>query len=83
MGIETFITYMLVGAAVGWVSGQIRVGRAPGLIGSILLGIMGAFGGGILLNGMGLVPVSLVGGVIAAGVGAAALLGACALVFRS
>jgi len=83
MGIETFIAYVLVGAAVGWVSGQIRVGRAPGLIGSILLGIVGAFGGGILLNGMGMVPVSLVGAVIAAGLGAAALLGVFALFFRS
>ena len=83
MGTETFITYVLIGAAVGWLSSQIRMDRGPGLVGSVLVGIMGAFGGGILLNGLGIVPVSLVGAVIAAGVGAAVVLWLLSVIIRS
>lgn len=83
MGAWTLITYVLIGAAVGWLSSQIRVGRGPGPVGSALVGIIGAFGGGILLNGMGLVPVNLIGAVIAAGAGAAAVLWLFSLISRS
>ncbi|TDJ32901.1 MAG: GlsB/YeaQ/YmgE family stress response membrane protein [Gammaproteobacteria bacterium] len=83
MGMETFIVYGLIGAAAGWLSSQIRMGLGMGLVGSVLVGIMGAFGGGIVLNGMGMVPVSLVGAVIAASVGAAVVLWLLALVSRS
>lgn len=74
MSIITFLIYLLVGAGAGWLSSQIRVGRGPGPVASVLLGVVGSFGGGIVLNGMGMVPVNALGSFIAAAFGAAFLL---------
>ena len=82
MDLVTLLIYLLIGGGAGWLSCQIRMGRGLGVISSVLAGIVGAFLGGIFLNGMGMVPVGILGAVIAAGIGAAAVLGLSSLVFR-
>jgi uncharacterized membrane protein YeaQ/YmgE (transglycosylase-associated protein family) len=63
MTIEALIIWLVIGAAAGWLAGQIAKGYGFGLIGNIVVGIIGAVLGGWLLPLAGFV---LVGGIIAA-----------------
>jgi len=63
MTIEALIIWLVIGAAAGWLAGQIVKGYGFGLIGNIVVGIIGAVLAGWLLPVAGFV---LVGGIIAA-----------------
>lgn len=65
--------YLLIGAVVGWLAGLITKGSGFGLVGNIVVGILGAFIGGLLRSAFGLGdgPVGFV----------TALIGAIVLVF--
>ena len=75
MGIESLLVFLLVGAAAGWLAGQIVKGYGFGLIGNIVIGIVGAFLAGFLLPNLGLgIPAGIVGSIIYATIGAVVLL---------
>jgi uncharacterized membrane protein YeaQ/YmgE (transglycosylase-associated protein family) len=68
---------LIIGAAAGWLAGQVVQGTGFGLIGDILTGIAGAFiaawlfpllGAGLALGG------GIIGSIIAAAIGAVILL---------
>ena len=75
MGVESLLVFLLVGAAAGWLAGQIVKGYGFGLIGNIVIGIVGAFLAGFLLPNLGLgIPAGIVGSIIYATIGAVVLL---------
>lgn len=47
---SSLIWYLIIGAIVGWLAGQIVRGYGFGLIGNIIIGIVGSFLGGWLLG---------------------------------
>jgi uncharacterized membrane protein YeaQ/YmgE (transglycosylase-associated protein family) len=51
MTLETFLLWLVVGLIAGWLASAI-VGRGFGLIGDIVIGIVGAFLGGLLFRSM-------------------------------
>ena len=72
----TIIYFLLIGAAAGWIAGQLMKGGGFGLLGNIVVGIVGAVLGGYLAGSLG---ISLGGGLIGALV--TAVLGAVVLLF--
>ena len=55
------LIFLLVGAAAGWIAGNLMRGGGFGVIGNIVVGIIGAFLGSWLL---GLLKVSIGSGLI-------------------
>ena len=75
MGIESLLVFLLVGAAAGWLAGQIVKGYGFGLVGNIVIGIVGAFLAGFLLPRLGLgLSAGILGSIIYAMIGAVVLL---------
>jgi uncharacterized membrane protein YeaQ/YmgE (transglycosylase-associated protein family) len=70
------LIFLLIGAAAGWAGGQLMKGRGFGLLGNIVVGIVGSFLGGWLLQ---LLNVNLGAGNL--GYFLTALVGAVALLF--
>lgn len=65
---------LLVGAAAGWLAGQLTKGAGFGLVGNLIVGILGALVGGFLLPLVGLKASGLVGLLVQATIGAVILL---------
>ena len=70
----TIIFWLIFGAIAGWLAGRIMRGGGFGLLGNIVVGVVGAMIGGTLFRMIGLPPVSSVGSLISAVVGACVLL---------
>jgi uncharacterized membrane protein YeaQ/YmgE (transglycosylase-associated protein family) len=51
-----FLWFILIGAAAGWLAGQIMKGGGFGLIGDIIVGVLGAILGGWLFHALGFYP---------------------------
>jgi uncharacterized membrane protein YeaQ/YmgE (transglycosylase-associated protein family) len=68
------LLFLLIGGVAGWVAGQITKGKGFGLPGNLLIGILGAFLGGLLFRVLGLYPTSLLGALVTAVVGSTLLL---------
>ena len=69
------LAFLLVGLIAGWLAGQFMKGGGYGLIGDIIMGIVGAFVGGLLFSF--LLPgssVGLLGSIIVAFIGAVVLI---------
>jgi uncharacterized membrane protein YeaQ/YmgE (transglycosylase-associated protein family) len=47
MSLVGFVSFLLIGALAGWLSGVNIKGRGFGAIGNVLVGIIGAFRGGL------------------------------------
>lgn len=60
--------------SAGWIAGQITRGSGFGLLGNLLVGVIGAFVGGVLFWVLGLTAHNLIGQVVTAVVGAVAAL---------
>ncbi len=45
-----FLAWLIVGLIAGWLAGQVMKGRGYGIIGDIVVGIVGAFMGGLLFS---------------------------------
>ncbi|MFT3731057.1 MAG: GlsB/YeaQ/YmgE family stress response membrane protein [Hyphomicrobium sp.] len=78
------IIWLLIGAAAGWLAGQIMSGGGFGLPGDIIVGIIGAFIAGSLFPYLGLrLGGGILGEIIAAAIGAIILLFLLRLVKRA
>ena len=64
------IIWLVIGAIAGWLAGQITKGRSYGLVNDLIVGVVGAFLGGILFSLLGLSASNLIGSLITATVGA-------------
>lgn len=64
---------ILIGAAAGFLAGQILRGEGYGAIGNIILGVLGGVIGDFLFGLAGLGPTGLAGELISATVGAVLL----------
>lgn len=67
------IIFLFIGAAAGWLAGNIMRGGGFGLLGNIVVGVIGAFIAGLLLPGI-IALSGLVGQIISATIGAVILL---------
>jgi len=78
------IIWLLIGAAAGWLAGQIMSGGGFGLVGDIVVGIIGAVIAGWLFPFLGLrLGGGIIGEIIAAAIGAIILLFLLRLVKRA
>ena len=68
------LIFLVIGASAGFIAGQMMRGSGYGLLINILLGIAGAFVGGMLFGLLGISAGGLIGSVITATVGAVLLL---------
>ncbi len=66
--------FLLIGLAAGWIANALMDRGTDGLLGNLFLGIAGAMIGGPLLGLLGLSAGGLIGSLIAATVGAVALI---------
>lgn len=76
----SFLWFILIGLAAGWLAGQILKGRGFGLIGNLIVGVIGALLGGFLFGLLGLSSSGLLGSLVTATVGAVVLLALLGLV---
>lgn len=76
----SFLWFILIGLAAGWLAGQILKGRGFGLIGNLIVGVIGALLGGFLFGLLGLSSSGLLGSLVTATVGAIVLLALLGLV---
>ncbi len=70
MTLVGFVSFLLIGALAGWLSGMLTKGRGFGALGNILVGIVGAFLGGSVLGILGIHARGLLGQLIFATLGA-------------
>jgi uncharacterized membrane protein YeaQ/YmgE (transglycosylase-associated protein family) len=71
----SFIWFVLIGLAAGWLAGQLMRGGGFGLVGDIVVGVIGALLGGFLFSTFGVSTGSgLLGSLIVATIGAIVLL---------
>ncbi len=76
------VIFLAIGAAAGWLAGQVMKGGGFGLLGNIIVGIVGAFVAGLLFPGF--LPFGgLVGQIISATLGAIILLFVIGLIKRA
>ena len=69
------LAWLVVGLVAGWLAGQFMKGGGYGLVGDIVVGIIGAFFGGLLFSF--LLPgssVGLLGSILVAFIGAVVLI---------
>ena len=64
MNLTAIVLWLVIGAAAGWLAGQLMRGRGLGLVGNIVVGVIGAFVGGWLLGGV--LGISIGGGLVGA-----------------
>ena len=83
MAIETLLVLLLVGAAAGFLAGQVVEGYGFGLIGNVVLGIIGAFVANWFLPKLGLYSGgTIIGDIVYAAIGAIIVLLVAGLVRR-
>lgn len=71
----SFLWFILIGLAAGWLAGQIMRGGGFGLVGDIVVGVIGALLGGFLFSTFGVsTGGGLLGSLIVATIGAVVLL---------
>jgi uncharacterized membrane protein YeaQ/YmgE (transglycosylase-associated protein family) len=83
MDIPSLIIFLAIGAAAGWIAGQLTKGRGFGLIVNTLVGIVGAVLGGLLFEQLGIIAPGLIGTLVAAVIGAIVLLFVVRLIKRA
>lgn len=68
------ILYLIIGAAAGWLAGQLVRGHGFGLWSDLVVGMLGAVIGGFLLSLLGVGTYSLLGNLMMSTAGAVVLL---------
>ena len=79
----SFVWFLLIGLAAGWLAGQIVKGSGQGLITDIIVGVIGAMLGGVLFGMFGLEAAGTLGSLVTATVGAVVLLPLLRLINRA
>ncbi len=79
LDLDTILIWCLVGLVAGFLASHIALGHGLGLLGDIIVGIIGAFVGGVVLAGMlhfnvGIAGHPIISEMIMAFIGAAILL---------
>ena len=69
-----WLWFLIIGIVAGWLAGHITRGKGFGLLGNMVMGVIGAFVGGFLFGLVGLSAHGFIGSLIAATVGAVALI---------
>jgi len=69
-----YLRYVVVGVAAGWIAGVVMRGRSFGLVGDLVVGVVGAFAGAFLANGLGISAGGIIGRIAIAAAGAIVLL---------
>ncbi len=64
MSLQSFITFLVLGALAGWISGLISKGQGFGLMGNMIVGIVGAFLGGFVFGLLGISAHNFLGQLI-------------------
>jgi uncharacterized membrane protein YeaQ/YmgE (transglycosylase-associated protein family) len=70
MTLQNLILFLLLGALAGWISGLITKGSGFGIAGNIIVGIIGAFLGGLVFGLLGISAHSFIGQLLFAVAGA-------------
>ena len=70
----TWIYFLMIGLLAGWLAGVIMRGSGLGLIGNLVVGVIGAFLGGLLFDLLRIPVSGLMGSLVTATVGAVVLL---------
>ncbi len=70
----SFIYFLLIGLAAGWLAGQLTKGSGFGTVGNLVIGIIGALLGGVMFKLVGLAAYGLLGNLVMSTIGAVALL---------
>ena len=71
---DSFLVFLVVGMLAGWLAGKVIKNYRLGLLGSLVIGVLGAMLGGFILEFMGISSGGLAGTFISALVGAIVLL---------
>lgn len=80
----SFLWFILIGLAAGWLAGQIMKGGGFGLVGDLVVGVIGALLGGWLFGALGIWPGGgLLGALIVATIGAIILIFLIRLIKRA
>jgi uncharacterized membrane protein YeaQ/YmgE (transglycosylase-associated protein family) len=74
MGLFSLLWFLLIGLIAGWLAGLLTKGRGLGLANDLIVGVLGAFLGGLLFWVIGLSATGLIGSLIMATVGAVLVL---------
>ena len=74
MGLFSLVWFLLIGLTAGWLAGLLTKGRGLGLANDLIVGVLGAFLGGMLFWLIGLSATGLIGSLIMATVGAVLVL---------
>jgi uncharacterized membrane protein YeaQ/YmgE (transglycosylase-associated protein family) len=74
LGYESILTWIVIGGVAGWLAGLIVEGYGFGLLGNIVVGIIGAAIASFGVWGLGIHIDTTLGNIIAATIGAVALL---------
>lgn len=64
------ISFLVVGLLAGWIAGRLTKGSGFGLLGNLVVGVIGAFVGGLLFWLLGLTAHNLIGQIVTAVIGA-------------
>ena len=74
MGTTSFLTFILIGIAAGWLAGRIMKSGSSSLVTDLIVGVIGAILGGFLFSLLGLSANGMVGSLVTATVGASVLI---------
>ena len=77
------LSSLLIGAAAGWIAGQVMKGRGFGLLGNIVVGVVGSIIGGQLFGILGLSAGGTIGVLLMSVAGAVVLLFLIGLIKKS
>jgi uncharacterized membrane protein YeaQ/YmgE (transglycosylase-associated protein family) len=73
-GLVSVVYFLLIGGIAGWLAGTFMRGRGFGLLKNVLVGIVGAFVGGILFSVAGFRSAGVLASLITATVGSVVFL---------
>jgi uncharacterized membrane protein YeaQ/YmgE (transglycosylase-associated protein family) len=70
---ESIIGWIIVGLIAGWAAGHAMGGGGFGIIGDVVVGLIGAFVGGLIVGALWNGSVGVIGSIVVAFIGACAL----------
>jgi uncharacterized membrane protein YeaQ/YmgE (transglycosylase-associated protein family) len=68
--IGSLISFLIIGLIAGWAAGKLTTGSGFGLVGNLVVGVVGAFVGGVIFWVLGLTAHNLIGQIVTAVFGA-------------